>query len=294
MSPPKPLRIAITADMHFGTRHTAGHRTNLALAARLVEQPPDLLILAGDVGAGDDFDRALELFERLPSRKAVLPGNHDIWVRTDDPRGNSLDLYDRHLPEVATAHGFTYLDRESLVFPDSDLAVVGSINWYDYSWDNDRLRAAAPDDWQERLRSKRFVRGMHNDANFIRWPLDDVSFTDRVVTKLIADLDVALAQASKAVVVVHHPPLRGLLYPAEEPLPLDALLWRAFSGNARLEAELTARASRIPFVFCGHTHAAVSCEVNGMRGYNVGSDYHFKRLLWLDWPAGVVTEEEFR
>ena len=31
-----------------------------------------------------------------------------------------------------------------------------------------------------------------------------------------------------------------------------------------------------------------------MRGYNVGSDYHFKRLIWLDWPAGAVTAEEFR
>ena len=241
-----------------------------------------------------DFDRALELFERLPSRKALLPGNHDIWVRTDDPRGDSLDVYDRHLPAVAAAHGFTFLDREPILFPKSDLAVVGSINWYDYSWDNDELRLAAPDDWQDRLSFKRFVRGMHNDANFVRWPLNDLSFTDRVVTKLVADLDAALAQVSKAIVVVHHPPLRGLLYPVEEPLSLDALLWRAFSGNARLEAELTARAARIPFVFCGHTHAAISCEVAGMRGYNVGSDYHFKRLLWLDWPAGTVTEEEFR
>jgi 3',5'-cyclic AMP phosphodiesterase CpdA len=294
MSPPKPLRIAVTADLHFGTRHTAGHRTNLALAARLAERPPDLLILAGDVGAGDDFDRALELFEHLPSRKALLPGNHDIWVRTGDPRGDSLDVYDRHLPIVAAAHGFTYLDHEPLLFQESDLTVVGSINWYDYSWDNDRLRAAAPDEWEERLRTKRFVRGMHNDANFVRWPLDDVSFTDRVVTKLIADLDTVLAQVNKAIVVVHHPPLRGLLYPTAEPLPLDALLWRAFSGNARLEAELISRAHRVPFVFCGHTHAARSCEVNGMRGYNVGSDYHFKRLLWLDWPAGEVAEEEFR
>ena len=29
------------------------------------------------------------------------------------------------------------------------------------------------------------------------------------------------------------------------------------------------------------------------RGYNVGGDYHFKRLLRLDWPAGTVTAAEF-
>jgi 3',5'-cyclic AMP phosphodiesterase CpdA len=289
----QPLRIAVTADLHFGTRHTAGHRTTLDLIARLAEQPLDLLLLAGDIGAGDDFERCLELFDRLPCKKAAVPGNHDIWVRTGDPRGDSLEVYEQHLPNACRAHDFTYLDRAPLILPDSNLAIVGSINWYDYTWDNDLLRAAAPD-WEDRLATKRFTRGMHNDANFVRWPLNDVSFTDRVVTKLAADLDSALAQVANAIVVVHHPPTRGLLFPAKSPLSLDALLWRAFSGNTRLEAELTARAAHIPFVFCGHTHSARTCEINGMRGINVGGDYHFKRLIWLDWPAGHVSEEEFR
>ena len=222
-----------------------------------------------------------------------MPGNHDIWVRGVDARGDSLDLYDRLLPDICRAHGFTYLDQEPLVIPDSDLAVVGSMNWYDYTWDNDLLRAAA-DDWRERLASKRFARGMHNDANFVRWSMDDVAFTDRVVTKLVSDLDASLGQVANAMVVVHHPPVRGLLYPAQEPLTMDALLWRAFSGNERLERELTDRAKRIPFVFCGHTHAARTCEINGMRGINVGGDYHFKRLIWIDWPSGRVREEEYR
>jgi predicted phosphodiesterase len=293
MTSPKPLRIAVTADLHYGTRHTAGNRATHDLAARLAGSPPDLLIIAGDVGAGDDFDRCLELFEPLPCPKAVVPGNHDIWVRTDDPRGDSLDVYERHLPAVCREHGFVYLDQDAVLFPESDLGVVGSINWYDYTWDNDLLRAAAPDDWEERLRTKRFTKGMHNDANFVRWPLDDLTFTDRVVSKLTADLDAALARFGRVIVVAHHPPLRGLLYPAREPPPLDALLWRAFSGNARLEDVLRARARRIPLVFCGHTHSARECQVGRMRGFNVGGDYPFKRLLWVDWPSGEVRAEEF-
>jgi 3',5'-cyclic AMP phosphodiesterase CpdA len=294
MSPPKPLRIAVTADLHYGTRHASGNRATLDLAARLAGSPPDLLILAGDIGAGDDFDRCLSLFTHLPSRKVAVPGNHDIWVRSDDARGDSLDVYDRHLPAVCRRYGFTYLDRQPLVLPESDLGVVGTMNWYDYTWDNDLLRQAAPDDWQERLRTKRFTRGMHNDANFVRWPLTDKTFTDRVVEKLTTDLDAVLDRVGHAIVVAHHPPLRGLLYPAPEPLPLDALLWRAFSGNSRVEELLTARSERIPFVFCGHTHAARECRVGSMRGFNVGSDYPFKRLLWVDWPSGEVTAEEFQ
>ena len=154
------------------------------------------------------------------------------------------------------------------------------------------MRAAAPD-WEDRLRTKRFTRGTHNDANFVRWPLTDLTFTDRVVAKLAADLGSVLSDVDRAVVVAHHPPLRGLLYPAREPPPLDALLWRAFSGNTRVEELLTANAERIPLVFCGHTHAARDCEVGPMRGFNVGGDYGWKRLLRIDWPSGTVTAEEF-
>ncbi|HVK09544.1 MAG TPA: metallophosphoesterase [Gemmataceae bacterium] len=287
-----PFRLAVTADLHYGTRHTAGNRATHDLVTSLAEQPPDLLILAGDIGAGDDFDRCLALFDDLPCRKALVPGNHDVWVRQYDDRGDSLDVYDRHLPAVAKAHGFAYLDHEPLLFADRGLAVVGTMNWYDYTWDNDLLRDAAPD-WEERLRAKRFTRGMHNDANFVRWPLTDLAFTDRVVAKLTADLEAALARVDRAVVVAHHPPLRGLLYPAHEPPPLDALLWRAFSGNTRVEALLTANAARVPLVFCGHTHAARDCEIGPMRGFNVGGDYGWKRLLRVEWPSGAVTAEEF-
>jgi predicted phosphohydrolase len=293
MSPPKPLRIAVTADLHYGTRHTTGNQATRDIAARLAEDPPDLLILAGDIGAGDDFPRCLELFDQLTCFKAAVPGNHDIWVRADDARGNSLDVYDRHLPAVCREHGFAYLDQTPLILPDSDLAVVGTMNWYDYTWDIDLLKAAAPSDWQERLRTKRFTRGMHNDANFVRWPLDDRTFTDRIVGKLKVDLEAAFDRVGKAIVVAHHPPLRGLLYPAPEPIPLDGLLWRAFSGNTRVEELLRVNAERIPLVFCGHTHAARECRVGPTHGYNVGSDYPFKRLLWVEWPSCAVRAEEF-
>jgi hypothetical protein len=32
---------------------------------------------------------------------------------------------------------------------------------------------------------------------------------------------------------------------------------------------------------------------NGIRGYNIGSDYHFKRLLEMSWPDGEITAREF-
>jgi hypothetical protein len=52
-------------------------------------------------------------------------------------------------------------------------------------------------------------------------------------------------------------------------------------------------AERVPFVFSGHTHRARENTLGPVRGYNIGGDYHFKRLLWLEWPAGTVTAHQF-
>lgn len=287
-----PLRIAVTADLHWGARHPAGNEATRAVAADLYHDPPDLFLLAGDVGAGDDFANCLRLFDKLPCRKALVPGNHDVWVRPDDERGDSLAVYREYLPHIAAEYGFHYLDAEPLVVADSGVAVVGSMNWYDYSWAIDRLPGVAAD-WQDRLRTKRFSRGRHNDANFVRWPFDDEGFTREAVGALRSQLRRVLAEVPAAVLVAHHPPFRGLNYPKEIPLDLDALLWEAFSGNAELEELLAEYGGRVPLAFCGHTHFAREASLGPTRGFNVGGDYHFKRLLRVEWPAGTVTATEY-
>jgi predicted phosphohydrolase len=292
-------RVAVTADLHWGARHPDGAAATRLLAAELDHDPPDLLVLGGDIGAGEDFEACLRLFAGLPCRKALIPGNHDIWVRPDDGRGDSLAVYHDHLPRVAADHGFHYLDRGPLILPEAGLAVVGSMNWYDYSWAADRLPAVA-DDWQDRLQAKRFSRGRHNDANFVRWPHDDPGFTREAVRALRIHLRDALRQVPAVLMVTHHPSFRGLNYPKQEPLGLDDLLWEAFSGNAGVEGLLAEFGRHVPLAFCGHTHFAREAEFGPTRGFNVGGDYHFKRLLRFDWPGGrtdpagiAVTATEF-
>jgi len=289
---PRPLRIALTADLHYGTRHTAGNLATLELATRLFERSPDVLILAGDIGAGDDFARCLDLFANLPCLKALIPGNHDIWVTSTDPRGDSLRLYQQLLPQLAHERGFHYLDHGPLLFPDHQLAIAGSINWYDHSWSIEDLKQTTPD-WCERLRSKKFIRGRHNDYHYVRWPYTDGSFTNECVDTLVKHIDDGLAQMARAIVVTHHPSFRGLNYPAREPYTLDDLLWRAFSGNQKLEDALRQRSDRIAFTFSGHTHCARENRLGRTIGHNIGGDYHFKRLLWLEWPSGRIEAEEF-
>lgn len=283
--------LAITADLHWG--HRRGLQANEELMAFLHQQPPDLLVVAGDVGSSENFALCLEQLADLSSLKCLVPGNHDLWVPHNSTE-DSLERYSATLPRLAREACFHYLDDGPLYVPDADLAVVGSINWYDYSWARDRLLERFPSE-MERLHTKRFSRGRHNDANFIRWPTDDTSFTAQVVDRFGRQLDEALAQVSRVVVVTHHPPFFGLGFPREEEpaADLDVLLWDAFSGNHALEALLQRHAERIDFAFCGHTHRARDSNLGPIRGHNVGGDYHFKRLLLLDWPARTIDVREF-
>lgn len=289
------LKIAITADLHWGVRPSGDDATRLLVSVLKDEElRPDLLILAGDLGAGKDFGPCLDLFADIPCRKALVPGNHDIWVESQDPRGDSWTVYEDVLANAAQQRGFHYLDQGPLFLEQSGLAIVGSINWYDYSWSIERLRQQEPD-WEERLRRKQLSRGRHNDGRFIRWQHSDESFTEHVVGRLERHLASAWRYADRAIVVTHHPAFYGLNFPRddEETLSTDALLWDAFSGNQALENVLENDSHRVPLIFSGHTHRQRENRLKESRGYNIGGDYHFKRLLMVDWPAGTVTAHTF-
>jgi 3',5'-cyclic AMP phosphodiesterase CpdA len=285
-----PPRIAITADLHWG--HRRGDDETRLLVEHLRADPPDLLLLAGDLGTGERFEDCLRLFAGLRCVKALVPGNHDLWV-APDAADDSLEVYQRVLPAAAARQGFHYLDAGPLLLPQWSLAVVGSVNWYDYSWALDALRERFPGE-EERLSSKRFTRGRHNDAVFVRWPLDDVGFTSLLTATLERHLLLAREQAGDLLVVTHHPPFYGLSFPRPgPPADLDGLLWDGFAGNVAFEQLLARHADRIRFAFCGHTHRPRENSLAGIQGYNVGSDYPVKRLLWLDLQSGAVEAHQF-
>jgi predicted phosphohydrolase len=286
------LTIALTADLHWGIR-PAGDAATLQLVSDLAADPPDVLVLGGDVGAGGDFERCLKLFANLPGRKALIPGNHDVWVEADDARGDSWHVYSKHLPALCNAHGFHYLDHGPLVLPDEDLAIVGSMNWYDWSWGQEP-GWEPPADFEERLRDMRFTRGRHNDARFVRWRHTNQSFTAHAVTTLEGHLEEALQQVGRVIVVTHHPAFRGLNFPDPGGPPhVDRMLWRAFSGNVAMEELLTRHADRIALVFSGHTHRVRDGRLGPIAGHNIGGDYDWKRLLRLRWPDTTLEVKEF-
>ena len=73
------LRLAVTADLHLGHRTGAG--AVALLSSYLHAEPPDVLVLAGDLGVGPAVRRLPGAVRRPSGRKVVTPGNHDLWVR---------------------------------------------------------------------------------------------------------------------------------------------------------------------------------------------------------------------
>ncbi len=115
-----------------------------------------------------------------------------------------------------------------------------------------------------------------------------------VVENFARQLAQATSQVIDLLVVTLHPPCFDLGFPRLcGSLMLDHLLWDAFCGNARIEEVLKKQAEHVCFIFCGHTHRVCTAEIQGMQGYNVGSDYPTKRLLRLSWTKRQITVEEF-
>src|SRR6202041_206496 len=59
--PMTTLRLAITADLHFG-HNPRGDVATQQLHDALLQEPPDLLLLGGDIGTDQHFGECLAVF----------------------------------------------------------------------------------------------------------------------------------------------------------------------------------------------------------------------------------------
>jgi predicted phosphohydrolase len=282
------MRLAVTADLHFGLSDR-GDAATRELARQAAEAAPDAFVIAGDVGEGEEFVPCLQLFAGLACPRLVLPGNHDLWVRRPSSAA-SLYLYERRLPALAAGAGFHYLDGSPFLPPEASLAVVGSMNWYDYSFADPALEAEFPG-VEAMYRRKLFPRGWHNDGQFVRLGMSDEEFTARLVEQFQAQLAALPPAVERVIVIQHHPPVRELFYPSAL-TTADQRFWLAYSGNRRMQAAVLAD-PRVTTILCGHTHAACEATVEGRRCLNIGGDYDWKRLLLLDTDTGAEQSWEF-
>src|SRR5262245_9705975 len=121
------MRLIVSADLHYN------HARSRPLADDLIDQinrsGGDVLLLVGDTAAadGDALERCLTRFD-FAGPKLFVAGNHELWTAGAD----SYELFHQALPARIRALGWQWLQDSPFV--SDELAIVGSIGWYDYSF----------------------------------------------------------------------------------------------------------------------------------------------------------------
>lgn len=287
------MRVLATADLHY---EFPEHRERVdALAAEMCRAGGDVLALAGDTFAHDLalLERCLRLFEPFHGERLLVAGNHDLWTR----QGDSFALYDRLIPEAARACGFHDLDAGPRVL--GDVAFVGTIGWYDYSFRDDRL--GVPLRFYEHkvapgyaLHDPAFARLVADTADIapaglransrwmdgamIRWGFTDPAFNQLTLERLAAQLAAVEAQARTVVAVTHHIPFPEMLQRKHDP---TWAFGNAFMGSVGLGQTLV-RCPKVRHAVCGHSHSLERREVGAVRAVNVGCTYRMKRFEVLE------------
>jgi hypothetical protein len=201
---------------------------------------PDAAIVAGDLAESlADLTRCLKLLrESLSCPVWVLPGDHDFWAR---PPYDSRWLYRELLPKAVAGAGCNWLEGSAFLV--QDIAIAGTVAWYDYS---SASMAGMVSDLE--FAQKKYL--YNADALRIDWEWADPEFAGMVSAPFLATLDhLQQNPAVRSIVVVTHFPI------FEQQLNRDMLhgFASAYAGNLTLGRKVAAY-GKVSHVVAGHTH----------------------------------------
>jgi Icc-related predicted phosphoesterase len=285
------MRLLVTADLHYN------HARSRALAEEIIDQMNaaggDVLLVVGDtaVGDGNALEQSLSRF-RFSRQKLFVAGNHELWTFGPD----SYELLTVSLPQRVEALGWQWLQAKPFVA--GDMAIVGSIGWYDYSFAVPSLQiprrfyehgvspgaaARLPEfshllDGRDDLAPDAMqIVARWNDAKFVRLHRTDEQFLEELMKTMRDQLE-SVGNAKHVVAAVHHVPFAQLLPPHR------GAQWdfaRAYLGSERI-GEMIGRFDNVRHVLCGHSHFAAEAQIDHIHAINIGSGYRQKQFRVLD------------
>jgi putative phosphoesterase len=236
------LRIAAISDLHV--LPDGSDRPLLECIRQRVEEiQPDVFIVAGDIS--DHLAILSESLALLRSDKCTnlyVAGNHDIWFEDAGGPG-SLEKYSHRIGEICHENGFHHLPDSPVI--QEDIAFVGSIGWYDYSF-----RRVELDIPIKHYEQKEYRGAVWYDLFKIDWSLTDVEATTLFNQKLEYDLKTLPDYAAQVIYVSHHLPFQKLTV-YKDRLPWD--FHSAFMG-ATSTGKILEKDNRIVLSISGHSH----------------------------------------
>ena len=286
------MRILLTADLHYN------HARSRPLADTLIDDMNraggDVLVVIGDTATheGDLLEQCLSRF-RFAGPKLIVAGNHELWTLGDD----SYALFTEELPRRVRALGWQWLETEPFVT--NDLAIVGSLGWYDYSFAQASLEiplrfyehkvspgaashlgggfARLIDQMDDISPRAMQVVARWNDGRYVKLHRGDREFLAELTTRLDSQL-ADVAHVKNVVAVTHHLPFAELLPP---PRTAQWDFAKAYLGAASLGRTLLKHAN-VRHAFCGHSHFPAEARVGHIAAVNIGSGYRWKTFKTLD------------
>jgi predicted phosphohydrolase len=284
------VRIIVTSDLHYN------HLRSKPIADEIIDQintaEADVLIVIGDTAAwdGDAFERCLSRIS-FKGPKLLTAGNHEFWTMGEDSYTNYRDL----LPKRTRELGWHWLEDDPFIL--GDVAIVGSVGWYDYSFAQKELgipsrfyaSKVSPgaaerfteftslfDRRDDIAPSAMEVIARWNDGRFVKLGRSDEAFLDELLIKLRSQLE--SLRAKHVIAAIHHLPFRELLPPPKRPQWDFA---KAYLGSEKI-GQFLLEFPNISHVYCGHSHFPAEAQVGHIHAIATGCGYRAKTLKTLD------------
>ena len=236
------MRIAAISDLHI-LPDGSDNQLLECIRQKVEEINPDVFVIAGDIS--DHLDVLTDTLATLHiggSKNLYVAGNHDIWFE-DTGGPSSLEKYSTNLGKICSERGFIHLPDSPYI--QDDIAFVGSIGWYDYSFR--RLDLDIP---MENYEQKEFRGAVWYDLFKIDWIFTDTEATSLFNQKLEYDLKTLPKHVERVVYVSHHLPFQDLTV-YKDRLPWD--FYSAFMG-AKSTGKILENDRRIILSISGHSH----------------------------------------
>ena len=288
------MRIIVTADLHYDVARSKAPAEGIA--REICAAGGDILLVVGDCVSTDlaMFDRLFSCFEDFKGPRLLVAGNHELWTA---PGCDSMQRYETELHEACDRNGIHYLDAAPYVA--GDVAFVGSVGWYDYSFRSAQLDiplrfyehkvapgAAAHFEKHRHLLAEtddipaaaREITTRWMDGVRVKLPVTDIEFTQKLVEKLRLHLEAVHAEVDRVVAAVHHLPFAEFVPQSIIPN------WEFANGfmGSPLFGETLLGYSKLRNAFCGHSHQYKRVQKDHLECVNIGSTYREKRYEVLD------------
>jgi hypothetical protein len=271
------VRVAFTSDLHLPI-------TPATVLARLAQEiagfAPDAVAIAGDIGESlADITACLRIIKNAVSCPVlVVAGNHDLWI-PEPPRDNWRRWQDE-VPAAVSRANCVWLEGNAHLL--GDIALAGSIAWYDYSAADPRFKEEPPLTFAQ---NKRYY---NPDALLIDWAYTDPEFASLVSGPLLQTLDrLETDPGVRQTIVFTHVPLLECQM-CRKPDDREWGFTNAYFGNLTLGDQVIQR-RKVTHIISGHTHVGRHALVKLTDGRSLEARVlpsHYGKPAWCGLTAG--------